>query len=288
MIELFEGVPGSGKTHHLIAERFLPWVKAGRRIFIYCRGIYTDRLSVLLGIPKADLVRQITVWPWGQAAVVLALHAHVEPESAVIIDEAQTIFRSQAKLDPTLLRWLETHRHYGVDVVLTCQDYHQLTAPVTRLVEVTTKFVRLSFVGLGQRYQGRVRGNPEEQEVIRTFTGKYDPSTWAFSESYAGKVKERREARHTVWKSAKMMTAVAAGALAVGIFWVRPFGSAAERQTPSSPHVRVSQGAEPVRRPVESEPPAEAGVAEEPILIQGASSGTASGSGGICWPPGSD
>jgi hypothetical protein len=29
MIELYEGVPGSGKSYHAICEKFLPWVKQG-------------------------------------------------------------------------------------------------------------------------------------------------------------------------------------------------------------------------------------------------------------------
>lgn len=45
MIELYEGVPGSGKSYHGIAEKFLPWVRQGRRLYIYVDGIYLD-LSV--------------------------------------------------------------------------------------------------------------------------------------------------------------------------------------------------------------------------------------------------
>jgi hypothetical protein len=45
MIELYEGVPGSGKSYHAICEKFLPWVKQGRRLYIAVDGIYLDRLS---------------------------------------------------------------------------------------------------------------------------------------------------------------------------------------------------------------------------------------------------
>src|SRR5207253_11008265 len=51
----------------------------------------------------------------------------VEPGSAVLIDEVQTVFRSRDKTDPALLRWLETHRHRGIDLVLMCQQYGQVT-----------------------------------------------------------------------------------------------------------------------------------------------------------------
>ena len=69
----------------------------------------------------------------------------------MIIDECQTLFRSQTRVDPEVLRLLEVHRHYGLDVVLMCQDYRQMTQSVTRLVEVTTKFRRLDRLGVANR-----------------------------------------------------------------------------------------------------------------------------------------
>ena len=70
------------------------------------------------------------------------------------------------------MRWLETHRHRGIDLVLMCQQYGQVTLGVNRLVEATTKFRRLDRFGLKNRYQASVRGNPEELEVIRMFYGQ--------------------------------------------------------------------------------------------------------------------
>jgi zona occludens toxin len=63
-----------------------------------------------------------------------------------------------------LLRWLETHRHYGVDILLMSQDFRQMSQGVTRLIEATVKFRKLAFVGLSKKYQGKVRGNPEDNE----------------------------------------------------------------------------------------------------------------------------
>jgi zona occludens toxin (predicted ATPase) len=62
MIELYEGVPGSGKSYHGVSEKFLPWVRQGRRLYIYVDGIYPDRLSLFTGIPVATLQSQMTVW----------------------------------------------------------------------------------------------------------------------------------------------------------------------------------------------------------------------------------
>jgi len=98
-------------------------------------------------------------------------------------------------LNGEILRWLETHRHYGIDVLLICQDYRQVTSGVTRVVEMTTKFRRLDRFGFKNRYQAFVRGNPEELEVIRGFTGTYDPKVYAYYGSYATSTKEVRHVR---------------------------------------------------------------------------------------------
>ena len=170
MIELYEGVPGSGKSYNCVKDKLLPWVRHGRRLYVYVDGIYLDRLATFEGKDHAELAKQITCWT--QSAEVLAGLLTLEPGSAVIIDECQTLFRSQTRVDAEVLRLLEMHRHYGLDLVLMCQDYRQMTQSVTRLVEVTTKFRRLDRVGMSNRYQGFVRGNPEETEVIRKWIGK--------------------------------------------------------------------------------------------------------------------
>ncbi len=193
MIELLEGVPGAGKSYHAVAEYLLPWVRKGRRIYVYVDGFYLDRLAKFEGRALEELHQQITVWTSG--AEVLEGLTRVEPGSAVFIDECQTIFRAQQKLNGEILRWLETHRHFGIDVLLICQDYRQVTSGVTRVVEMTTKFRRLDRFGFKNRYQAFVRGNPEELEVIRGFTGTYDPKVYAYYGSYATATKEVRQVR---------------------------------------------------------------------------------------------
>ena len=145
----------------------------------------------------------------------------------MIIDECQTLFRSQTRVDPEVLRLLEVHRHYGLDLVLMCQDYRQMTQSVTRLVEVTTKFRRLDRIGISNRYQGFVRGNPEETEVIRKWIGKYDPKVYAYYSSYAAAaVKEQRQMR-TALGSVTVIAGVCGLVLALcWFFWGNWIGSA--------------------------------------------------------------
>jgi zona occludens toxin (predicted ATPase) len=248
MIELYEGVPGSGKTYHAIAERLLPWVHKGRRLYVFVRGFYLDRLAAFTGIPLEDLEKQITLL-WPDESKVMALHEQVEPGAAVFIDEAQTIFRALQRVNSSLLRWLETHRHYGVDVLMTCQDYRQMTASVTRLVEVTTKFRRLDRLGFRNRYQGFIRGNPEEQEVIRTLIGRYDPAVYQYYASYAQAGVEEQRQPAQVWKNPKVAMGLVGLAAALGLFVARPWVTAG-----AEPGKQLVQAARTGEKPAPSAP----------------------------------
>jgi zona occludens toxin (predicted ATPase) len=124
-----------------------------------------------------------------------------------------------------LLRWLETHRHYGVDILLMSQDFRQMSQGVTRLIEATVKFRKLTFVGLSNRYQGKVRGNPEDHETIRAIMGTYSPSIYAYYSSYAAAAIREEKRSHTVFKSARVAVGVAAGLFAIGLLAWRPWSS---------------------------------------------------------------
>lgn len=223
MIELYEGVPGSGKSYHAVCEKFLPWVRQDRRLYISVDGIYLDRLALFTGIEREQLEQQITIWK--DSVEVLQAFQHVEPGSAVIIDEAQTVFRSMQKGEAGLLRWLETHRHYGVDILLMSQDFRQMSQGVTRLIEATVKFRKLTFVGLSKKYQGKVRGNPEDHETIRAFVGTYSPSVYAYYSSYASAAIQEEKRSHTIFKSARVAIGIAAGLFAIALMVWRPWSS---------------------------------------------------------------
>ena len=161
MIELYEGVPGS---REVVSRdlREVPALGETRPTALY-RGRWHLSGSVVLftGIELSDLEQQITIWK--DSVEVLQAFPHVEPGSAVIIDEAQTVFRSMQKVEPGLLRWLETHRHYGVDILLMSQDFRQMSQGVTRLIEATVKFRKLAFVGLSKSIRARCGGIPGRQ-----------------------------------------------------------------------------------------------------------------------------
>jgi len=269
MIEMLEGVPGSGKSYYAVSERLLKWVRAGRRVYVFVEGFYLDRLALFEGRDQAELEQQITLWHSGED--VKAGLLHVEPGSAVLIDEVQTVFRSKDKTDPALLRWLETHRHRGIDLVLMCQQYGQVTLGVNRLVEATTKFRRLDRFGLKNRYQASVRGNPEELEVIRMFTGKYEPKLYAYYSSYSSATVRESARGGSMLKSPTVIIGVVGLIVAVGWFafggWLSgaklPPAAAVSKLPPPPPLPAVHAA-----QPVMGAPPI-AGSPVRPIRIQG-------------------
>lgn len=252
MIELLEGVPGSGKSYYAVSARRLKWVRASRRVYVYVEGFYLDRLALFEGVELAVLETQITLWHSGED--VKAGLLQVEPGSAVLIDEVQTVFRSKGKTDPALLRWLETHRHRGIDLVLMCQQFGQVTLGVNRLVEATTKFRRLDRFGLKNRYQASVRGNPEEVDVIRMFSGKYEPTLYAYYSSYS-LATVRETARGGSILNSPTVLIVGLG-LVVAVAWVafggwlsgaKPIPAAAMSKLPLAPPLPAFHGSQPVR-----------------------------------------
>ncbi len=268
MIEMLEGVPGSGKSYYAVSERLLKWVRAGRRVYVFVEGFYLDRLALFEGIDLAVLQQQITLWKSGEE--VKAGLLDVEPGSAVLIDEVQTVFRSKDKTDPVLLRWLETHRYRGIDLVLMCQQYGQVTLGVNRLVEATTKFRRLDRFGLKNRYQASVRGNPEELEVIRMFSGKYEPKLYAYYSSYSSASVRETARGSSMLKSPTLL--IGGLGLVVAVGWVafggwlsgaKPEPAAAVSKLPPPP-----LPAAPVSQPIVGVPVVVPS-AVRPVRIQG-------------------
>ena len=269
MIELLEGVPGSGKSYYAVSERLLKWVRAGRRVYVFVDGFYLDRLALFEGMEMSQLEQQITLWMTGED--VKAGLLGVEPGSAVLIDEVQTVFRSKDKTDPQLLRWLETHRHRGIDLVLMCQQYGQVTLGVNRLVEATTKFRRLDRFGLKNRYQASVRGNPEELDVIRMFSGKYEPKLYAYYSSYASATVRETARGGSMLKSPTVL--IGGLGLVVAVAWFAFGGWLSGAKPPQAAVVSTLQPPPPLPVAKESEPVAPAPPvsvpAIQPARIQG-------------------
>jgi hypothetical protein len=155
-----------------------------------------------------------------------------------VIDEAQNHFRAMTKLDPQLLRWLEAHRHFGVDLVILCQTWTQLTSGIHRLVEATFHCKRLWALGLN-RFYVEIRGNPCDEEVIRKVGPfAYTSKVFSFYDSYAHKGTVETPRPHSIFRSPVMWMAGMAVVFVIWFLNYRPWVAAAT--PPASKTVKKS------------------------------------------------
>src|SRR5262249_31780423 len=147
------------------------------------------------------------------------------------------------------------------------QQFGQLTLGVTRLVEVTTKFRRLDRFGLKNRYQAQVRGNPEETEVIRMFSGKYSPAVYQYYASYSNAAILESKRGATLIRSPTILLAVLG--LAGSVYWF----SSGRWVTPPEGVKATSSAVEiptaPATRVPRTEPKEVVAPAVQPVRIHG-------------------
>lgn len=123
-IELFTGKPGAGKTHHAV-QRAVDAIKKGRPVYV-CNMNGMD-------IPGAMPFEDPRKWMELPAGALL------------IVDEAQRFWRASRSLDvPPELQEAETHRHLGIDMLLTTQQPTYLLKHLRGLIMPHTHHERLT------------------------------------------------------------------------------------------------------------------------------------------------
>lgn len=117
MIELQTGLPGACKTQYTLWRVEELRKKTGRPVFYSGIPINRDKLPDWQEIEAAE---------WFTAP----------PESIVVIDEAQRLFRPRPAGSPVpeYEKHLETHRHGGIDLILITQSPRLVSVQVRELV----------------------------------------------------------------------------------------------------------------------------------------------------------
>lgn len=122
MIRLFTGLPGAGKTAHAVAEA-LKLQAEGRPVFVS----NINGMNIPGAIPFEDPRK------WEE----------LPPNAVLIVDEAQRFWRATRALDvPPEVQAMETHRHLGVDFLLTTQQPTYLLKHLRGLVGEHTHHLR--------------------------------------------------------------------------------------------------------------------------------------------------
>lgn len=174
MIELFTGNTGSGKTALVVSK--MSEVK--------------NRPFFVMGIPELKLDHQpvppVSEWveqrPMPEDPSIRAPFFTFPPNSIVVIDEAQNIYRPRPSGSrvPDIVAAFETHRHTGVDFWLITQHPSLLDQNIRRLVKIH-RHIHETFLG-NQLLEWRQCRDPDSKidrgEAIST---KYKPPKKVFS-----------------------------------------------------------------------------------------------------------
>lgn len=154
MIVIWTGMPGSGKTTKLadvtlkLLRRNIKWyVKSGVKRYIYSNIKFDDDFleTYYKGIQFKDFVKY---WKTLEDVESLRDVDLIWQEVAAYLDNTQW-----EKIDLNLKRWLQLHRHYGVDIYGDTQDFSTIVISFRRLVNQVFQCVKL----LGSRDKSPTR-----------------------------------------------------------------------------------------------------------------------------------
>ena len=127
MFSAFTGTPAAGKTLNLLEYVDTDPQYKGREVYYY--GINECRMDGWTELTEEQL------YTW---------YEYLPDGCVLVVDEAQEHWRAgtpTAKI-PLHLTKLETHRHKGMDVVITCQSMHQLHKMAKVLIDNHRHFQR--------------------------------------------------------------------------------------------------------------------------------------------------
>jgi zona occludens toxin len=172
MIELVTGLPGNCKTLHTIS-RVRDWaVKDSRQVF-YSGIPLSEEGKEKLGWLEIDPLK------WFEAP----------PNSIVIIDECQRVFRNRSlgQIPGKHVTELETHRHLGVDLVFITQHPSLVDPAIRKLTGAHRHMVRIwGMEASTVHYWPAVRDNcdkPAQRNDSEKTKWKFDKSVYSLYKS---------------------------------------------------------------------------------------------------------
>lgn len=224
MFVFHEGLPGSGKSYEAVAERIVPAVKAGRKVFAYIEGLNHEKIAEICGI-STELCHTLLVQV--DREQVPAIYDHVENDSLVVIDELQNFFPSgRLTLSDEMTKFVTEHRHRGLDIIGMGQSIADIHTLWRRRCERKMQFLKMSMVGMDDSYKwSAYQGSQNDRgEItftkIKSGTRKYDPvyfGTYASHTSDTSNTDTYGDDRLNIFKSSAFKYGLPAAA-AIGCY----------------------------------------------------------------------
>ena len=182
------GLPGSGKSYGAVANVILNSIKSGR-------VVYTN-LALKLDVIKQDYPdANIHLFTNEDVQQDDQFLINIEHGAVIVIDEAWRFWPSGLavnRMSEAQKSFFTEHRHrvgkdgYTTEIVLITQDFAQVCIFVRSLISDTYRTVKMSNIGLGNKYRvdvysGCVTGqNPPKSSRTRKLFGKYKPSVYKY------------------------------------------------------------------------------------------------------------
>lgn len=155
MIYLITGLPGSGKTLHMVSM-------LANREDLKNRPLYIDGIPELDAekIPHNALPENCSGANW---------HEWLPTGAVLVIDECQRYWRPRANGSqiPEAVKQMETHRHKGVDIFLLTQHPRLLDINVRSFIE-NHKHISKSQLGVRRIFEWQRAGNPESKSDVNS------------------------------------------------------------------------------------------------------------------------
>lgn len=174
MIYLYTGVPGAGKTLHMVSQL----VKDDG---FKDRAVYVDGIKGLdaEAVPHYALPDGCDGSNW---------HTWLPDGAVLVIDECQRYWRTRPNGSrvPDAVQAMETHRHRGVDIYLLTQDAKKIDSAIRGLIEVHKHF-SMSQLGVRRCFEwrnkvGEVTSKADAKSAIIT-PYVLDKSVWDYYQS---------------------------------------------------------------------------------------------------------
>lgn len=156
MLYLYTGVPGAGKTLHMVSQ-----LKKDPQFT--SRPLYVDGITDLdpEEIPHIALPDGCNGANW---------HQWLPDGAILIVDECQRYWRTRPNGSrvPDAVQAMETHRHKGVDIYLLTQDAKKIDSAIRGLIEVHKHF-SMSQLGVRRCFEWRNKvGDPSSKADVKS------------------------------------------------------------------------------------------------------------------------
>lgn len=195
MIVFHEGLPGSGKSYEACVMHILPALMEGRAVLTNINGINHQKFSDLTGIPLRIVEKFLVCISHADIddeeqrleAVKASLLEKTQKDSLVVIDEIQDLHPTQRqKLPAAWSKYIASHRHEGLDIVLMGQDRRDVHPMWRRRIQRLITFNKLQAVGAPTAYRWECweATRPESFKTVSSGLRKYDSKYFGLYKSH--------------------------------------------------------------------------------------------------------